>query len=186
MSISKKSTEAGYQQVSGELGKLAAPAPHVAYIGVGANLGDAVATIQRALQELQCTRGIIDCVTASLYRTAPINASGPDYINTVARLRTSLDPYTLLDTLQALEHAHGRTRPYRNAPRTLDLDILLYDNDVIESERLQVPHPRMHERAFVLVPLAQLTPTLTLKQGRVADLARQLEHEQAIARLAGT
>jgi len=93
-----------------------------------------------------------------LYRTAPHEASGPDFINAVARIETSLSAPQLLQALQSLEQAAGRERPYPNAPRTLDLDILLYGDARIDSPTLTVPHPRMRGRAFVLHPLADVAP----------------------------
>ena len=95
---------------------------------------------------------------SSLYRSAPVDAGGPDYINAVIEVRTSLTAPDLLAQLQRIEQGAGRTRPYRNAPRTLDLDLLLYGSGSIASERLTVPHPRMGERAFVLLPLAEIAP----------------------------
>jgi 2-amino-4-hydroxy-6-hydroxymethyldihydropteridine diphosphokinase len=129
-----------------------------AWVALGANLGDATTTVRwamRALDELPGTR----CVRgSSLYRTAPHEAAGPDFINAVVELRTTLAPLALLDALQALEARQGRERPYRHAPRTLDLDLLLYGDLSIQDARLTVPHPRMTERAFVLVPLAEIAP----------------------------
>jgi len=153
---------------------------HVAYVGVGANLGDAHATVMQAVHQLAKLTGVTQCAAAGLYRSAPVEASGPDFVNTVVRLHTHLGALALLDALQALERDHGRQRPYRNAPRTLDLDLLLYDNEVIATPRLQVPHPRMHERAFVLMPLAELAPQLQLEQGNVADLAQALSMQQKV------
>lgn len=129
-----------------------------AFVALGANLGDAVATVQRALQTLSQTPGITLIRASSLYRTAPVDASGPDFINAVAEVATTLTAPGLLDALQSIEAAEGRERPYRNAPRTLDLDVLLYGHARIDSPRLTVPHPRMAERAFVLVPLAEVAP----------------------------
>jgi len=153
-----------------------------AYIGLGANLGDAGATLRLALRELATSAGIEDCAASPFYRTAPVDAGGPDYVNAVARLRTTLAPEALLDLLQALEQRHGRERLYHNAPRTLDLDLLLYGDQVLQNARLTVPHPRMHERAFVLRPLVDLAPDLSLAQGRAADLLAALTG-QAIERL---
>lgn len=131
-----------------------------AYIGIGANLGDAVAQVRTAvrwLDEVPLTR----CTAASgLWRSAPVDASGPDYCNAVAAVATRLSAPALLQALHALEARAGRARPYRNAPRTLDLDLLLYGKARIQSPRLTVPHPRMWARAFVLVPLAQIAPAL--------------------------
>jgi len=160
------------------------PAPArevIAYVGLGANLGDAQATLREALAGLGALADVRLLRTAPFYRTAPVDASGPDFINTVACLRTTLSPWRLLDALQALENRHGRQRPYRNAPRTLDLDLLLYADDTIADERLLVPHPRMHERAFVLAPLADIAPDLRLEQGQVGWLLGQLQ--QPIERL---
>jgi 2-amino-4-hydroxy-6-hydroxymethyldihydropteridine diphosphokinase len=95
---------------------------------------------------------------SSLYRSAPVDAGGPDYINAVVEIRTALTAPGLLAQLQRIELGAGRTRPFRNAPRTLDLDLLLYGSGSIASERLTVPHPRMQERAFVLLPLAEIAP----------------------------
>lgn len=145
-------------------------APALAYIGLGANLGDARQTLQHALDALAATPGISAVRASGVYRTAPVDAGGPDYLNAVAELRTTLDALALLRRLQAIELAHGRQRPYRNAPRTLDLDLLTYDGQVIDVPDLQVPHPRMHERAFVLAPLQELAPELRLPQGGLAQL----------------
>ena len=137
----------------------------LAYIGLGANLGDAQATLKRAAQALSDTAGIGNLVLARFYRTAPIDSSGPDYVNTVASVQTSLSASDLLAVLQKIELEFGRARPYRNAPRTLDLDLLLYGTQIINEPDLIVPHPRMHERAFVLKPLSDLAPALRLTQG---------------------
>lgn len=133
-----------------------------AYIGLGANLGDSAATLHAALRELAATPGIQECLASPFYRSAPVDATGPDFVNAVARLRTTLAPLDLLDVLQAIEREHGRERPYRNAPRTLDLDLLLYDDLRLDTPRLTLPHPRMHERAFVLLPLRDLAPGMML------------------------
>lgn len=135
-----------------------APAQVTAYVGLGANLGDAEATVRQALGELARLPDTRVEAVSRLYRSAPLQASGPDFINAVARLRTALGAPALLLALHALERAAGRERPYRNAPRTLDLDLLLYDDAHIDSSQLTVPHPRMTERAFVLRPLAELAP----------------------------
>lgn len=132
----------------------------LAYIGIGANLGDARANVLDALARLQRQPGCTLLASSSLYRTAPIDSGGDDYINAVARIATTLDAEALLQALHAIEQAHGRERPYRNAPRTLDLDLLLYGDAVINSPTLTVPHPRITERAFVLVPLLELAPSI--------------------------
>ena len=155
------------------------PPPVRAYVAIGANLGDAQTAVRQsmdALDRLPLSRIVR---RSSLYRTAPIARDaagvvlGPDYINAVVTLDTALPPLALLDHLQALEQAAGRERSYPDAPRTLDLDLLLYGDERIESSRLTVPHPRMTQRAFVLVPLAEIAPDLvSRKQFRaVADQA---------------
>ena len=153
-----------------------------AYVGLGANLGDAAATVRRAADELAAVPGVSGLRLSPLYGTAPVDSSGPDYVNAVARLDATLPPLDLLAALQAIEQRHGRERPYRNAPRTLDLDLLLYGDQVIDLPSLAVPHPRMHERAFVLRPLMDLAPGLTLAQGGLAELLARCT-DQAIRRL---
>lgn len=136
-------------------------APEVrAWIGLGANLGDRGAALARAVQALAAMPATRVAKVSGLYASAPIDAGGPDYLNAVVELITTLAPLDLLDALQAIEQAAGRERPYRNAPRTLDLDLLLYGEQRISSERLVVPHPRIGERAFVLLPLAEIAPEL--------------------------
>ena len=130
----------------------------IAYIGIGANLGDARANVADAVARLAALPSTRLLKASGSYSSAPIDSSGPDYINAVACLDTALDAHTLLGALQAIEQAHGRERPYRNAPRTLDLDLLLYGDEVIDSVTLIVPHPRMLERAFVLAPLVEIAP----------------------------
>ena len=132
--------------------------PVTAFVALGANLGDAVGAIQEATQALAHTPGIGQVRASRLYRSAPVDASGPDFINAVAELQTTLTAPDLLDALQGIETAAGRLRPYRHAPRTLDLDLLLYGSASVSSPRLTVPHPRMMQRAFVLRPLAELAP----------------------------
>ena len=130
------------------------------FVGLGANLGDPQATLKHALAALAALPQTALVAQSSLYRTAPIQASGPDFVNAVAELRTALQPQALLLALQAIESAHGRERPYRNAPRTLDLDLLLFGQRAVHEAGLEVPHPRLHERAFVLQPLLELAPML--------------------------
>lgn len=144
----------------------------IAWIGIGANLGDARANVLDAIERLARLPGARLVQASSLYRTAPIDSSGDDYVNAVAALDTDLDPHALLQALLAIEQAHGRERPYRNAPRTLDLDLLLYgDEIIIDAPTLIVPHPRMHERAFVLAPLAEVAPDLVIPgRGAVTTL----------------
>ncbi|MDX3895967.1 2-amino-4-hydroxy-6-hydroxymethyldihydropteridine diphosphokinase [Pusillimonas sp.] len=143
-----------------------------AYVGLGANLGEARQSLLQAAGQLACTEGIGELRLSPLYRTAPIESSGPDYVNAVASLRTRLEPHALLDVLQHIEQLHGRERPYRNAPRTLDLDLLLYGAQRIDTPRLAVPHPRMHLRAFVLRPLCDLAPDIKLKGKSLPELLK--------------
>ncbi len=150
--------------------------PVVVYLGLGANLGDAPATLLWAIAQLQQTPGVAVRLRSSLYRTAPIDSSGPDYSNAVLEIHTRLTAPALLQCLHGIEQAAGRERPYRNAPRTLDLDILLYGEARMDSASLTVPHPRMQQRAFVLLPLAEIAPT------RVSASALQQVAEQAIDR----
>ena len=134
----------------------------IAYVGIGANLGDAQANVLDALRRLALLEGTTVIETSGLYRTAPVDSSGPDYINAVACIDTAFDPRELLAALQDIEQVHGRERPYRNAPRTLDLDLLLYGEQRIDSDTLTVPHPRMQERGFVLAPLAEIAPDIVI------------------------
>lgn len=129
-----------------------------ACVGLGANLGDARATLSAAYAQLQQLPGTRHHRCSPWFRSTPVDSSGPDYLNAVACFDTTLAPEALLQALQEIEQQHGRERPYRNAPRTLDLDLLLYGDQFIHTPTLTVPHPRMHERAFVLAPLAVLLP----------------------------
>lgn len=132
-----------------------------AYIGLGANLGaDLPATLTQAALRLAALPGTRVAALSSVWRSAPVDAGGPDFLNAVVALDTSLQPLELLDALQAIEQAHGRERPYRNAPRTLDLDLLIYGDLTLQTPRLTLPHPRLGERAFVLRPLLEIAPEL--------------------------
>lgn len=151
-----------------------------AFIGLGANLGDAHATLQSALTALAALPHTTLRDSSSVYRSAPIDSSGPDYLNAVAWLETRLGPHELLSELQRIEQAHGRERPYPNAPRTLDLDLLLYGAQRIRSATLTVPHPRLHERAFVVRPLAEIAPDWQVPgMGRVHELLTRVADQQA-------
>jgi 2-amino-4-hydroxy-6-hydroxymethyldihydropteridine diphosphokinase len=134
----------------------------VAYIGIGSNLGDAQGNVQRAILRLARLPDTRLSGQSSLFRTAPIDAGGDDYINAVAGVETRLSAPRLLEQLQAIEHDFGRERPFPNAPRTLDLDILLYGQQKIFTESLVVPHPRLTERAFALIPLLQIDPMIAI------------------------
>jgi 2-amino-4-hydroxy-6-hydroxymethyldihydropteridine diphosphokinase len=155
-------------------------APVLAGIGLGANLGDACATLDAALRALAALPDSTLRAASSIYRSAPVDSSGPDYLNAVALIDTQLTPHALLGELQRIEREHGRERPYHNAPRTLDLDLLFLGDRRIRSSRLTVPHPRLHERAFVLRPLAEVAPTLVIpSRGCVADLLAGVADQRA-------
>ena len=161
--------------------------PVTAYVALGANLGDAQAALRQAVLALDALPLTHVRQRSGLYKTAPLDtdsgseAAAPDadYLNAVVEIETGLNACALLGELQRLERQAGRERPYRNAPRTLDLDLLLYGSARIESARLSVPHPRMHQRAFVLVPLVEIAP------GRVSAGALDAVKHQAIERLGG-
>lgn len=155
----------------------------VAYIGIGSNLGDAEANVRRALTRLQSLPHTLLEAQSSLFRTAPVDAGGGDYVNAVARLRTALPAAQLLAELLAVEQEFGRERPYRNAPRTLDLDLLLYGEQQIQSMTLTVPHPRLTERAFALIPLLQLDPFVTIPGAGPAHAFAAQVAGQAISRI---
>lgn len=135
----------------------------IAYIALGANLGDPAATVNAAFAALDQLPQSRLLATSALYRTAPVGiAEQPEFINAAARIETTLAPEALLDALLAIEQAFGRVRAERNGPRTLDLDILLYEDLTLVTPRLSLPHPRLHLRAFVLQPLADLAPDLAI------------------------
>lgn len=131
-----------------------------AFVGLGANLGDARATLAAAYEALACLPQTRPVAQSPVYRSAPVDASGPDFLNAVAWLDTALTPEALLAELQRIERQFGRKRPYRHAPRTLDLDLLLVGGEVVRTRSLTLPHPRLHQRAFVLRPLLDLCPGL--------------------------
>lgn len=146
--------------------------PVIAYVGLGANLGDPVQAVLDAITRIAELPHTNVMRESSLYRTAPIESSGPHYINAVVEISTMLTAPELLERLQGIEAEAGRERPYRNAPRTLDLDLLRYGDWRIDTADLKVPHPRMNERAFVLVPLAEIAPDL-VSAAQLAAVAGQ-------------
>lgn len=146
-----------------------------AFIGLGANLGDGVSAMRTALAALAARSDTSVARVSSLYRSSPVGAAGPDYVNAVAELRTSLKPQHMLEVLLEIEHQAGRERPYRNAPRTLDLDVLLYGNQRVATTTLCIPHPRMYERAFVLLPLAEICPGCVSAMQLAAVAAQTIE-----------
>jgi len=150
-------------------------APVLAYVALGANLGDAAASVRAAIEALARLPDTQLQARSSLYRSAPVDAGGPDYVNAVVALRTGLSAPELLAGLQRLEQAAGRQRPYRHAPRTLDLDLLRYGDGRIDSAALCVPHPRMLQRAFVLRPLAEIAPQLVTPAALAAVAGQGIE-----------
>ena len=152
-----------------------ARAPVIAYVALGANLGEAAAVVASAIDALNRLPATRLEARSHLYRSAPVDAQGPDFINAVAAVSTRLTAPDLLLALQQLEQRAGRERPYRNAPRTLDLDLLLYGDARIDSPSLTVPHPRMMERAFVLIPLAEIAPDLVPAAALAAVAGQRIE-----------
>jgi 2-amino-4-hydroxy-6-hydroxymethyldihydropteridine diphosphokinase len=156
-----------------------------AYVGIGANLGDPAAQVRAAIDALAAVRGTRLVSASSLYRTAPVGyADQPDFVNAVAAVDTELAPLELLGELHAIERSAGRERSFRNAPRTLDLDLLLYGDASVRDAALVVPHPRMQERAFVLAPLAEIAPGARIPgHGGVAECLARLP-DQGVTRIA--
>ena len=152
--------------------------PH-AFVALGANLADPVTQVRSALVALSSLPESRVLLTSSLYRTAPIGVRGqPDFINAVAALETSLTAQAFLTALFAIEKQFGRRRDYHNAPRTLDLDLLLYDTEIINTPELQLPHPRMHLRAFVLAPLLEISPDCVIPGlGKASDWLPTVSHQ---------
>ena len=158
---------------------------HLAYIALGANLADPVAQVHNAIAALRSLpqSRLLRC--SSLYRTAPVGIHGqPDFINAVAALQTTLSPNELLAALFEVEARFGRRRGFHHAPRTLDLDLLLYDDQIIDSPQLQLPHPRMHLRAFVMAPLTEIAPDCRLPGRGLAAAWLPAVSTQRIERLA--
>ncbi len=149
----------------------------MACVALGANLGDAVAMVQQALRDVTSLPDTQLFKASSLYRSAPYEAQGPDFINAVVLVQTQLSPLALLHALQALELQSGRERPFKNAPRTLDLDLIFYGDLSLDTPELTLPHPRWHERAFVLQPLAEVWPE------RVSAVQLVAVQHQAIQRM---
>lgn len=159
--------------------------PHRAFIGLGSNLHQPVRQVDRAVAELARVALTRLIAVSHYYRTAPLGCPEPqpDYINAVAKLETALEPEQLLIELQGIEARHGRRPAYRNAPRVLDLDLLLFDQRQLCLPQLQVPHPRIAERAFVLAPLLELCPGLVLPGGIDASASLEKIDSQRIERL---
>ncbi|HLQ84629.1 MAG TPA: 2-amino-4-hydroxy-6-hydroxymethyldihydropteridine diphosphokinase [Salinisphaeraceae bacterium] len=150
---------------------------HVAWLGLGSNLAQPAQQVCQALQELALAPGIALLAVSELYRTTPVGGppEQPDYCNACAAILCSMTPLALLDILQDIEARHGRVRDVRWGPRTLDLDLLAYDDLQLRQPRLRLPHPRAARRAFVLVPLAEIAPALMLGRARVCDHLRHVD-----------
>ena len=144
----------------------------LAYVGLGANIGEPRRQLQSALREMSALPRTRITGTSGFYRSAPLGLiEQPEFLNAVVELDTELPPGVLLENLQEIEKRHGRERPFAGAPRTLDLDLLLYGDETIRSARLTVPHPRLHERAFALKPLAEIAPQAAIPgRGRASEL----------------
>jgi 2-amino-4-hydroxy-6-hydroxymethyldihydropteridine diphosphokinase len=159
--------------------------PVTAYIALGANLGNAVQTVREAIQSINDLPQTEVTKQSSLYKTAAMESlpgapKSPDYINAVMEIICHQPAYLLLEQLQKIEQKAGRNRPYLNAPRTLDLDILLYGNAHIQTETLTIPHPRMWQRAFVLVPLAEIAPELVSAERLEKVMGQAIERLHAV------
>ena len=152
----------------------------LAYLGIGSNLDNPLAHVTRAVQELQHCEGLSVLRESRWYGSRAVGpGTQPDYVNGVIEINSALAPLALLDTLQDIEQRHGRTRETRWGARTLDLDLLLYGDLIIDTPRLQIPHPRLHERTFVLQPLADLCPTREIpcpNSGKNETIAHLLHH----------
>ena len=153
---------------------------HHAYVGLGSNLDQPLRQVLAAFDELDALPNTRLAARSSLYRSAPMGKlDQPDFVNAVAGLDTGHSPVELMHALLAVEAQHGRQRGEPNAPRTLDLDLLLYDDEVIGEPALTVPHPRMHERAFVLLPLAEISPRAVIPgRGQVASMLEGVEGQR--------
>ncbi|MDR7481007.1 MAG: 2-amino-4-hydroxy-6-hydroxymethyldihydropteridine diphosphokinase [Armatimonadota bacterium] len=156
-----------------------------AYISLGSNLGDRLALLRAAEAHLSRTPGIQVRARSSIYETEPVGfPDQPWFLNRVLQIETTLDPHALLDAVQQVEAALGRTREAHWGPRTIDIDLLLYNGDIVVSERLRIPHPELPRRRFVLRPLAEIDPQMRLPDGRaVADLLRALGDTQRVRRI---
>ncbi|MBI5627103.1 MAG: 2-amino-4-hydroxy-6-hydroxymethyldihydropteridine diphosphokinase [Nitrosomonadales bacterium] len=158
---------------------------HIAFIGLGSNLEDPRSQLLRAFAELGELPDTCLIARSSLYRSAPVGYTDqPEFVNAVAKIGTALPPQALLQALLQIEHLHGRERTFRNAPRTLDLDVLLYDDAQLHEHGLTIPHPQMHLRAFVLHPLLEIEPDCVIPALGRAQRALQACHGPELEKLA--
>jgi len=159
---------------------------HIAYIGIGSNIGDKVNQCKKAISEVLKVDRHKLLTKSSLYKTKPIGYTSQDwFINGVIKIETDLEPLDLLQILKAIEVQLGRTETFRWGPRTIDLDILLFDDKEIETEELQIPHPHLHERQFVLLPMAEIDRHLihpVLKK-TVGELLENIKEDQEVEKL---
>jgi 2-amino-4-hydroxy-6-hydroxymethyldihydropteridine diphosphokinase len=180
------SASSSVNRTAGSSASTSAEMTHVgkcAYIALGSNLGNSQATIRRAIIELDKLPSTKLIRSSSLYLSAPIDAEGDSYVNAVVELDTKLNPEELLSELHTVENRFGRTRHYQNAPRTLDLDLLLYEQLILSTDKLQIPHPRLTQRAFVLLPLIEIASEVSIPSfGSAQSLLAGLPH-QAIQRI---
>ncbi|MEZ5729664.1 MAG: 2-amino-4-hydroxy-6-hydroxymethyldihydropteridine diphosphokinase [Burkholderiaceae bacterium] len=152
----------------------------LAYVGLGANLGEPRQQLARAIDAIEALPRTRVLARSRFYSSTPIDADGPRFVNAVIAVSSGLSPRALLDALHAIEQAALRERPYRNAPRTLDLDLLLYGTEMIDDPRLCLPHPRMAQRAFVLRPLAEIAPAIEIPgRGPIAELLEHVADQDA-------
>lgn len=159
--------------------------PHIAFIGLGSNLEDPRSQLLRAFAELDRLPDTRLVARSSLYRSAPVGYTDqPDFVNAVAKIGTTLAPQALLKALLQIEHRHGRERSFRNAPRTLDLDVLLYDDVQLHEHGLTIPHPQMHLRTFVLQPLLEIEPGCNIPALGPARSVLQACHGPVLEKLA--
>ena len=158
---------------------------HLSFVALGSNLDDPQAQVKRGFAALASLPDTTLLAQSALYRSAPVGyANQPDFINAVAKISTALSPQQLLQALLAIEHQYGRERTFQNAPRTLDLDVLLYDDLILHEIGLTIPHPHMHQRAFVLMPLLELQADCVIPAQGAATLALQDCLDQSLERLA--
>ena len=159
--------------------------PHTAFIGLGSNLEDPHSQLQRAFAELDRLPDTRLVARSSLYRSAPLGyPDQPEFVNAVAEIETALTPQALLQALLQIERKHGRERTFRNAPRTLDLDVLLYDDVQMHEHGLTIPHPQMHLRAFVLQPLLEIAPDVGIPGIGQAEIVFKRCQDQVLEAIA--
>lgn len=159
---------------------------HIAYIGIGSNLGDKIAHCEKAISAILTIDYHRLIARSSFYHTRPIGYTAQDwFINGVIKIETDLEPLNLYRTLKAIELTLGRKKTFPSGPRVIDLDLLLFDDRRIETEELWVPHPRLHERQFVLFPLAEIDPNLIhpVFKKTVGELLKEIKEDQGVERL---